>query len=263
MTAAVFVALWGRNREQSAPQSRTVLARGRSDEGQDSGRNADVGNLNLTALIPAGQQQMPRLLAKKRNGPAGVHGASQNRAGGPVDAAGQINGDHRKPCRIDRRNGGQRLAGDRSIKSGAKQRIDNDMGAGEVGGSRGYRPLPLARRLGGISFDGVPASNDVHGNTVSGPAQPPGRNEAVAAIVARPRHNGDFAARRVARRNGCGYRGAGILHQGSAGNAGRDGATIRLAHFSISEKLEHRFRIPIPALQRRRVLLEIVHDQPN
>src|SRR5215472_12929158 len=81
----------------------------------------------------------------------------------------------------------------------------------------------------------------------------PGGIEAVAAIIAGPGHDGDFAAGRMPRHHGGGHRRAGILHQGLAGDAGRDGMAIRLAHFHIGEKLEHQSRIPIPAPQRMQV----------
>ena len=81
---------------------------------------ADLRKLNLPAVIAAWQKQMPRLLAKERHGPARVHGAAQDCPGRSIDAARQVDRNHRSPCPIHRHDRGQRVAGDRSIKASAE-----------------------------------------------------------------------------------------------------------------------------------------------
>src|SRR5262249_52253766 len=150
-------------------------------------------------------KQVAGFFAEKGDGPAGVHGAAQNGTGGSVDAAWQVHGDYRKTRPIDRRDGGQRLAGDRAVKSGAKQRIDDDVSAGEIRDPSFQRPVPLLRRSSGISLNGFRMPDEVHGNLVASALQLARSNEAVAAIVAGSGHNSDPAARGMLRRHRARY----------------------------------------------------------
>jgi hypothetical protein len=88
----------------------------------------------------------------------------------------------------------------------------------------------------------------------------PGRNEAVAAVIAGPGYDRDLAAGRIPSHDGFCDGAAGVLHQDFSSDAGRDGTAIRLAHLRIGEKFQHRSNDNNSrTAAATRVLLKIVH----
>ena len=124
-----------------APERGRVREGLRPDLRQHARRNADIGDLDRTAMQPPGQQQMAGLLAKERHGLRRLHGRPHHRAGGAIDAARQIDGDRPAPAgRSSPRSWLAASALDRPVEAGAEQRVDDDAGAGEPVGRRGLRP---------------------------------------------------------------------------------------------------------------------------
>ena len=157
----------------------------------------------------------------------------------PLIPLGEIDGDDRASGgvhRLDRRAG---VPGHRTIEPGAEQGIDDDGGAGEIG-RRGDRPAPSAGRPGRIALELVERPDQAQPHAVSGRRQVASRDETIAAIVAGTGHDGHPAARRMTPGDGLRDRGAGVLHEGGAGNTGSDGPAVRLPHLVIGEEFDHR-----------------------
>ena len=67
----------------------------------------------------------------------------------------------------------------------------------------------------------------------------PRRDKTVAAVVARPGHDGDATAGALERQPRLGDRPAGALHQIDAGDAAGDCQPVGLRHFAVGEELDH------------------------
>jgi len=76
--------------------------------------------------------------------------------------------------------------------------------------------------------------------------QQTGGDEAIASVVARPRHDGDTRARGVPRGDAVGDCLPGIFHQRDAGTTGRDRQAVRLCHLGGGEQLDHDRRLAMP-----------------
>src|SRR5262249_47144122 len=63
--------------------------------------------------------------------------------------------------------------------------------------------------------------------------------------------------------DGSSHRSAGMLHQGFARDAGRDGTPIRLAHLRVGENFQHQFQDILPMIDDEALLLKRVHFQPK
>src|SRR5436853_1362937 len=101
MAAAIFVAarLW--DRKSIGPKRRRIHSDGGMDALEHCVRDADVGDLDRSAVQPTRQLQVAGFPAKERHGVAGVDRSPQHGAAVAVDAAWQIDGDHRNVSRID------------------------------------------------------------------------------------------------------------------------------------------------------------------
>ena len=157
-----------------------------------------------------------------------------------IDAARQVDGDHRGVLRIHRLDHGARRPFNRAVEAGAKERIDNDVGAtksGRIGGRD--RPAPCLCRERCVTFEAVDLADQQHLQLVAARGQKPCRDKAIAAVIAGTRHHGDPAAGGASRRHRLGHRGAGFFHQRDAGHPAGDCKPIGLRHFGIGEEFDH------------------------
>ena len=140
----------------------------------------------------AGQQQMRRLLAEEGDGLGGAHRRAHDRARGAVDAARQIDRQHRRAIGVDRLDHLARLALDRPAQARAEQRIDDQRRlADRLRRERQHRIFPAARGGGRIALQRVALAHQDHGNLAALRGELGRRDEAVAAIVAGPGNDHD------------------------------------------------------------------------
>ena len=100
-------------------------------------------------------------------------------------------------------------------------------------GSTGPSQLEAAQAASPLSRSGPTSAASRTGQPAA--AQPPGDDEPVAAIVARPAED-QGRLRREASGDGAGDRPAGVLHQPGAGMAGRDRRPVDRRHRDRGEK---------------------------
>ena len=141
-------------------------------------------------MEPAGQKHVADLAAKEGHRFRGLHREAHHRTGGAVDPARQVNRTD-AGCRVHGLDHGARNAFDRSIQTGAEQRVDDDVGRHQRRRcSRSRRTLPALRRQRRIPLEPleVPDHKDAH--PVSALGQNAGGDKTVAPVVARPRNHG-------------------------------------------------------------------------
>src|SRR4030081_3836307 len=93
------VGFWYRKR--GAPILRDVLERPRTNFLQHARIDSDIGNTDVTAIDPARQQQMPRLAPEERHGFGGTDRDAHDGAGVAIDAAREVNAEHRRAVLVD------------------------------------------------------------------------------------------------------------------------------------------------------------------
>ena len=172
---------------------------------------------------------------------AGLDRHAHHRAGRAIDAAGQIDRDHRAAGGVHRLDHRPRRPGHFAVEASTEQRIDDKTAAGELlGRGRIDRTLPALggnRRIA-AQFAFVADEADAH-LKVSVLGQMPRRHEAVAAIVAGPGDDDD-ARRRLGNPVGkLGDRDPRALHQLDAWHAAGDGQPVGLRHLVGGQKLVH------------------------
>ena len=164
---------------------------------------------------------------------------AENLAGAPVDAARQVDRDHRQARAVHRGNG---LGGnplDRPVEAGAEQSVDNEIGtADETDGEALAAAGPRRRGKGGIALEPVAGGEQADSDLIAGLGHQAGRDEAVAAIVARSGHHQNAAAlgQQVVDRLRHGQ--PGRFHQRDPGSPGLDGQRVGLAHLLRGKHLD-------------------------
>jgi hypothetical protein len=150
-------------------------------------RNTDVRDDDFTAKPAPWQQQMRRLLAKECHGAARLDSDASYIPTRPVDAARYIDSEDRQSARINGRNEFGCVSFERTGKSGAKQRIDDEMHALEsIRCCRPNRKRPAARHLGGIAFQYGFVAEQKDADVEAPIAQMTRRDEPISSVVSRP-----------------------------------------------------------------------------
>jgi len=190
-------------------------------------------------MQPARQQHMARLAAEERHRLRRLHRDAHHRAGRAVDAARQVDGDHRNAAPIHRLDHDPRQPLDRTIEPGAKQRVDDDVAILQrVRRRRRHRPAPALEGGARIALEplGVADEHDPHIAAALG--QQARRDETVAAIVARPGDDHDAVTARQGRRR-IGDRAAGVFHQGQPRRAAGNRQPVGLGHLKRCQEFVH------------------------
>ncbi len=198
--------------------------------------DADVGDTHPAAIHPARQQKMRGLLAEEGDGFGRLHGRAHHRARRAVDAARQIDRQHRRTVGVDGRDHLQRVALHRAIEAGAEQRVDDQRRlADRLRIERQHRIFPALRRQRRIALQAVALAEQDHRDLAAARGELGGGDKAVAAIVAAAGDHDDrplldqvhrgFSNRlasahhqREARRAGCDRQPIGALHLGGGQN---------------------------------------------
>src|SRR3569623_1155674 len=236
MAASIFVTSDAWYRKMSVPPRRYILKSLRMDDIQHARRNADVGHLHLAAMNAAGQQKMTGLLAKERHRAGGVDRNAHYFAAVAVDAARQIDRQHRSTACVDRLDHRARLAFHVTIESCAEQRIDDERGFAErLRLEREKRAAPCFRGTCCVAFQRIWFAQQGDGDVAATRGEIAGGDEAVAAIVATPRHHYDVPIRGEPLRRG-GHRLPRTLHQHEAVSAALHRKRIGAGHFSDAQK---------------------------
>ena len=143
----------------------------------------------------------------------------------------------------------QRLALDVAREPRAEQRVDHAGRAVEGDLGRGARFAVEPRGGGrGVARERIAPAEEAERDGKAALAEEPGRDEAVAAVVARTAEHDDASARRRETLSLAGDREPGPLHQRHSWRSARDRQPIGCAHlargqqFREFERIEHGFR---------------------
>ena len=197
-------------------------------------------------MHPARQQQMRRLAAEEGHGLGGADRDAHHRAGGAVDAARQVDAEHRRAVGVDRLDHLERIALDRPVEAGAEQRIDDQRRlADRLRIERQHRILPAARRERRVALQAVALAQQDDRDLAAARRQFGGRDKAVAAIVAAAGDDQDRPLLHQLHR-GLRHRLARAQHQRETGRAGRNGQPIGALHFSGGQNFHAKFLIQAP-----------------
>ncbi len=199
--------------------------------------------MSTTSRRPAwprpGMQQVAGLQPEEGDRAGGLDGGAEDLPAAPVDAARQVDRDHRKAGAIERADG---LGGhplDRPVEAGAEQRVDDHVGTGdEAAGQPLAGAGPRRGGEGGVAFQPVASSEQPDGHLVAGLRHQAGGDEPVAAVVAGTGHHQNPAALRQQVVDRLGHRQSGGFHQCDAGGAALDGQGVGLAHLLGGQHLD-------------------------
>ncbi len=187
---------------------------------------------------------MRRLLAEEGHRLGGMHRDAHDGGAGPVDAARQIDREHRRAIGVDRLDHRPRVALDRPAQPGAEQRVDDQRRlADRLRVERQHRMFPAACGGGGIAVQCVAFAHQEDADLAALRRQLGGRDEPVAAIVPRSRDDHDRSLRGEV---GCEVGGrfrdrlTGTQHQRKAGRTCRDREPVGAIHFSGGENFHPR-----------------------
>ena len=137
---------------------------------------------------------------------------------------------------------------DRAVEAGTEQGVDDDVCAIESAGIRGDgRARPLFCRQRRVTLQPGDLTNHRDTNIVAVRGEQPGRDKAIAAIVARPGNDDDAATGAKVRADRIGDGSTGPLHKADPGHTRSDGLPVGLCHFGGGQKLNHAARIAISA----------------
>ncbi len=181
------------------PQARHVVEQLRADRLSSAGCiDADVGDHDAArrAARP-GCSRCPGFRRKNVTVSSALIAVPEDPAGAPVDAARQIDRDHRHPGIVHRVDRLCRHALDRPVEAGAEQRVDDEVGSRRRRRRQGRR-LTRASASAAIAASPVIRSRVAEqrdADLVAGLGQHARRHEAVAAVVARSRQHGNATAR--------------------------------------------------------------------
>ena len=240
MTAAVFVALRLGPRETALPQRRCIGPGLRPNIRQHVVANSDIGDPDLAAMQPPGQEEMARLAPEERHRRQRLDAGAHDIAGGAVDAARNVDGDDRRAGRFERRDHLRRRAVDRPRQTGTEKGVDRNISAFQNAGLEGCdRTIPAPGHFEGIAFQPVDGSEQSEPDPITSLAQMARGDEAVTAIIAGPAQDRDSPGVREAADHFVRDGAAGVLHQHRSRNAALDGQPIRAAHLGRGEKLVH------------------------
>jgi hypothetical protein len=216
------------------------VERQRLDGVQHLGRDADIRDVDLTAMCLAGHEQVPRLETKKRDRPAGADGGATDLPRPSVDAAREVHGHDRAPGPVDPLDGCGCLPIEISAQARPEQRIDDDASRSERIAAQRIQGLdnpPIgARRKRGVAGELVRRSEEKETDVAAGALQFCRCDEAVAAVVSRPCDHRDISraghARRCVR-----DRLAGTFHESEPVRTSGDRQPVSVDHFSRREEL--------------------------
>ena len=227
--------------KRSAHSAGALAKTTRADVFKHGCRNADVGDLDRPAMQPPRQQQMAGLSAEERHGFGGADRRAHHRAAGAVDAAGQIDGDHRRARGVDRLDHGTGRAFDRPVEARAEQRIDDQARASErIGPRRLDRALPACCRLRRVALEPVALAKQQQADRIAAFGKDAGADEAVAAVVAGAGHDADRGRTTAGQpRHRVGNGTPGVLHQTHARHPAGDRQAVRLGHFRRGQQFDH------------------------
>jgi hypothetical protein len=230
-----------RHRKAPGPERRRVDENGWVDFLQHRIRDADSGHLDPAAMHPARQQQVARLAAEKGHGFAGAHRHPHHRPAVAIDAARQIDGDHRRAACVDGLDDGPRCAFNRPVEPRPEQRIDDNIRAGKTRRGRGLDLAPpAAGGLGRVALHFVAFSEEQQPDRISAFCQQVRADKAVAAIIAGTCHDDDRRCTpRAAARYRVGHGSPGALHQTNARHPAGDRQAVGLGHFRGGHQLDH------------------------
>ena len=207
---------------------------------EDRAGNADIGHGNGAAVEPAGKQQMTGFLAEERDRASRAYRGAHHRARRAVDAARQIDGDHRRGVCIHRFDHRACEPLDRPVEAGAEQRVDDEIGAIESAGcGRHDWTVPLFCGERGVALEPARLADQQYVHRVAARGEQPRRDKAIAAVITGPGNHNDAAGGGPARRNRLGNRRAGTLHERDARNAAGDCQPVGLRHLDGAEDLDH------------------------
>ena len=237
MAAQIFVTALARDRKMRGPKRRTVRKSLRCDRRQHTVRNPDIGHLDRTAVLPARQQQMPRLSPKERDGFGRAYCSSHHGARITIDAARQIDGEDNGAARVDRLDHCTRFAFEQPVETRAEQRIDDHRSAFEllgVGGLGCSAPAPCCFRR--VTLQPPRIGKQQHPHRVAARRQDPCGNKTIASVVARTRNHANTRRTvRVPFRNGISHRTPGALHQIDTRRAALNRQAVGGSHFACGQ----------------------------
>ena len=249
MAARVFVPVGPRHRKRRMPGARHILERLRPDLGQHTFIDADIGNADAAAMNSPRQQKMRRLAPEKRDGLGGTHRHAHYRTRGPVDAARQIDGQHRCAVGVDRLDHLMRLALHGPVEARAEQRIDDQRGLSDrLRVERQHRIFPAARGRRRIALQAVALAQQNDRDFAAARGEFGRRNKAVAAVIATARHHDDRPRLGEIHR-GFRHRLARAQHQRKARRARRDREPIGVLHFGCAQNFHAESPIYSPVTQ--------------
>ncbi|GCC44380.1 hypothetical protein chiPu_0028541 [Chiloscyllium punctatum] len=246
MPPRIFVAVDPRHRKRPAPGLRQVLRDQRLDLVEHLRVDADIGYAHPTAIHSARQQQMRGLLAEEGDGFGRLHGGPHDSARCAVDAARQIDRQHRRTAGVDRIDHLQRVALHRAIEPGAEQRVDDQRRLAErLRVERQHRIFPALRRQRRIALQAVALAKQDHRDLAAARGELGGGDKAIAAIVAAA---GDHDDRPLLDQVHRGFSDglAGAHHQREARRAGCDGQPIGTLHLGGGQNVHAESSIASP-----------------
>ncbi|MGX0963086.1 hypothetical protein AB7M63_003535 [Bradyrhizobium japonicum] len=241
------------HRKGGAPEIRIILEGPRRDLVQHLRFDADIGDAHMAAMHPARQQQMRRLLAEEGDGLGGIHRRAHHGCAGAVDAARQVDREHRGAVGVDRFDHRVRLAVDRATEARAEQRIDDQRGLSDrLRIERQHRVLPAARRGGRVTLELVSLAHQDHRDVAPLRGELGGCDKTVAAIVAGTSHDQDrpLLHQRI---GGLRDRLSRAEHQLEAGRACRNTELVGTLHFSVGQNFHATSLVQTPLQQARSV----------
>ena len=249
MAAGIFVPVHPRHRKRRLPGVGHILECLRLDLGEHASVDADIGDADAAAIHPPGQQQMRRLAAEEGHGRRGAHGGAHHEARGAVDAARQIDREHRRAIGIDRLDHLDGLALHRPVEARAEQRVDDQRRLAErLRVERQHRIFPAARSQRRIALQAVAFAQQRDRYLAPARGKFGGRDKTVAAIVAAA---GDHHDRTLVGKIHRGFRHglARAQHQREARPAGRDRQAIGALHFRGGENFHAKSLIQTPVTE--------------
>ena len=141
--------------------------------------------------------------------------------------------------RVDALDQARELALDRAGQPGAEQAVNHDIRAREQGGvERLPRPLIAPGHGGCVGRQARFVAVEAEPDLVPSLLEVARGDETVAAVIAGTAQDGDVPGVGKPARDLFGDGAAGILHQGRAGDAARDGERVGAPHFLRRQKLK-------------------------
>ena len=239
--------------KRAAPQGRPIHEGVRPDPGENTRRNADVGEADRPAERSSRLERMARLQTEKGHCGGRFDRDAAHLARRSVDTRRRVDckdAATRPRVGVDPLHEGTGFPVDVARQARAEERVDHAGGAVEPDrAGRRDRAVEAHRGGGGVACERAALPEEAQVDREAAPGQQPGGDKAVAPVVAGAADDDDSSARSGEPRRLVGDGEFRRLHERRPASSGSDGHPVRVAHlgrgqeFMAFERVEHRRKV--------------------